>query len=65
MTGYEFAVGENYYAYLVFPKCAFSNNQRDGGTNRLSENMDIAILEDAVYSSVYTKVIDTTAIYAG
>lgn len=65
MTGSEFAVGENYSAYLVFPKCSFSNNQRDGGTNRLSENMDIAILEDSVYSSVYTKVIDTTAIYAG
>lgn len=63
LTGAEFATGERYQHYLVFPKCKFINAEHDAGDNILGESLEIQVLEHETYGSVYSKVIDTTASY--
>jgi hypothetical protein len=63
-TGVEFETGKNYYAELVFPKCAILKADYKINGKVVAEAGDILVLEDDTYGSVRAEVANKVAAYA-
>ncbi len=62
--GPEYETGQTYYWEVVFPKCALVSAQPAAGDQRLTEDMEIAVLSHETHGSCIVKVRNKVATYA-
>ncbi|GBC62487.1 hypothetical protein DENIS_3459 [Desulfonema ishimotonii] len=63
-TGAEIEDGHNYQVEIILPRVAVLSTSRSDNSNRLSESVEFAVLEDDTYGSVIINVKNKVAGYA-